>query len=212
MALNIKTLVYNAFQVNTYVIYDDKGKCIVVDPACYSQQEQNHLAAFLADNGLNVERIVNTHSHVDHVLGTGFMYRKYGLKPVIHRAGLPFYDHMAAHALSFGFEIDELVVPEEFIEDGDELMLGGEKIGVLYTPGHADGSVCLVHEAGKWIVTGDLLFQLSIGRTDLPTGSLEVLLRSVREKVLVYDDDYVIYPGHGPKSTIGFERLNNSFL
>jgi hydroxyacylglutathione hydrolase len=212
MALYIKPLIYNAFQVNTYLIYDDAGNGIVVDPACYTSREQEHLTREIAQLGLTVRYVVNTHSHVDHVLGTGFMYRSYGLKPLIHQAGLPFYDHLSEYAYSFGFELDELVIPEEFLEDGDELILGEERMKVLYTPGHADGSICLAHDAGKWIVTGDLLFQLSIGRTDLPTGSLEVLLKSVREKILMYDDEYTIYPGHGPATAVGFERKNNPFL
>jgi hydroxyacylglutathione hydrolase len=212
MALNIKTLVFNAFQVNTYVISDQKGNCLLVDPACYSTREQEQLASFLTENNLTVQYTVNTHSHVDHVLGNSFVYRGYGFKPLIHRDGLVFYDHMLAHANTFGFEIDELIYPEEFLEEGQVLKLGDEEMKVHYTPGHADGSVCLVHEAGRWIVTGDLLFYLSIGRTDLPTGNLEKLLHSVRNKIFIYGDEYTLYPGHGNATTIGYERRNNPYL
>jgi hydroxyacylglutathione hydrolase len=212
MALTVKTLVFNAFQVNTYVISDELGNALIVDPACYSPREQEDLLAYLMDNQLTPKYVVNTHSHVDHVLGTGFLYRKFDLKPLIHKAGLPFYANLSDYANTFGFEVDDLVVPESFLEDGDELILGEHPLKIHYTPGHADGSICLVHESGRWILTGDLLFRTSIGRTDLPTGSLELLLKSVRDKILIYQDDFILYPGHGPSTTIGYERLHNPFL
>lgn len=212
MALSIKALVYNAFQVNTYVIWNAEGSCIVVDPSCYSQKEQEHLADFIKREGLSVADVINTHSHVDHVLGNSFMFHRYGKRPLIHSAGLVFYDTLTMYANSFGFELDEVVTPENFLEDQQVIMLGEEAIRIAYTPGHADGSICLIHEAGHWIVSGDLLFLNSIGRTDLPTGSLETLLKSVHQKLFIYPDDYRVYPGHGSPTTIGYERRNNPYL
>jgi glyoxylase-like metal-dependent hydrolase (beta-lactamase superfamily II) len=212
MALDIKVLVFNAFQVNTYVVYHSNGECLLVDPACYTAREQGQLTRFLDEHQLTVKHVVNTHSHVDHVLGAGYVYQTYGIKPKIHRQGLVFYDHLVAHAHSFGFDLDEVVVPEEFLSDGDHLMLGDETLRILYTPGHADGSICLAYDTGQWIITGDLIFNGSIGRTDLPTGNLECLLTSVREKIFPNPDDYTLYPGHGQPTTIGFERRNNPYL
>lgn len=212
MALYIKTLVYNAFQVNTYVIYDESGNTLVVDPACYTTKEQEHLADFISDNNLTIRFMVNTHCHVDHVLGNGFIYKTYGIKPMIHRSGLVFYENLVIQANTFGFEVDNVIYPDQYLEDGDEIILGDERLTVSYTPGHAEGSICLVYKKGKWIVTGDLLFYMSIGRTDLPTGSLETLLASVRNKVFIYSDDYIIYPGHGQSTSLGFERKHNPYL
>ncbi len=212
MALCIKTLVYNAFQVNTYIVYDESGNTLVIDPACYTTREQEHLADFISKNNLKVSHMVNTHCHVDHVLGNEFIFQKYGIKPMIHRSGLVFFEHLVVHANTFGFDVENIVYPEEYLEDGDEIKLGEETINILYTPGHAEGSICLAYEKEKWIVTGDLLFFMSIGRTDLPTGSLETLLASVRNKIFIYDDTYVLYPGHGQSTTVGFERKNNPYL
>lgn len=212
MALCIKTLVYNAFQVNTYIVYDESGNTLVIDPACYTTREQEHLADFISKNNLKVSHMVNTHCHVDHVLGNEFIFQKYGIRPMIHRSGLVFFEHLVVHANTFGFDVENIVYPEEYLEDGDEIKLGEETINILYTPGHAEGSICLAYEKEKWIVTGDLLFFMSIGRTDLPTGSLETLLASVRNKIFIYDDTYVLYPGHGQSTTVGFERKNNPYL
>jgi len=212
MALEIKTLVFNAFQVNTYLVYHSNGECLLVDPACYTAREQAQLTRLLDEQQLTLKHVVNTHSHVDHLLGVGYVFQTYGIRPKIHHGGLVFYDHMVSHANTFGFELDEVVVPEEFLSDGDSVFLGDEEIKILYTPGHADGSICLAHDAGQWIITGDLIFYGSIGRTDLPTGNLERLLGSVREKIFPYPDDYRLYPGHGQPTTVGFERRNNPYL
>lgn len=212
MALSIKTLVFNAFQVNTYVISSDSGDCLIVDPACYSSTEQENLAKYIEENSLTVRYVINTHCHVDHVLGNGFVHHRYGIKPMMHRAGLIFCDNLVAHANTFGFEVDEVIYPDEFLDDGDILTLGDTILKVAYTPGHADGSICIINDNDRWIVAGDLLFYMSIGRTDLPTGSLERLLSSVRSKIFIYDDDFRIYPGHGHPTSIGFERKNNPYL
>lgn len=212
MSLSVKTLVFNAFQVNTYIIYDEDGNCMLVDPACYSSKEQAELANFIKENNLNVKYSLNTHSHVDHILGNSFIYRKYGIKPIIHKEGLPFYDDLKNHAYTFGFEVDEIVVPIDFLENEHKIKLGNEEILILYSPGHADGSICLISETGRWIISGDLLFYMSIGRTDLPTGNIEKLLNSIKNNILVYDDDYVVYPGHGSPTTVGFEKKNNPYL
>ncbi len=212
MSLQIKRFVFNAFQVNTYVVYHPNGDALVVDPACYTAREQEELEHFLKGNSLNIKYVVNTHSHVDHVLGNGFLAREHNVIPMIHKAGIPFYHSMTHFANSYGFELDNPVMPEEFLEEGDDILLGDQIIKVAYSPGHANGSICLVYEAGKWIITGDLVFHGSIGRTDLPTGNLELLLSSVRRVILPHADDFVLYPGHGQQTTVGFERRNNPFL
>jgi hydroxyacylglutathione hydrolase len=212
MSLSVKCLVFNAFQVNTYLIIHDAGEALVVDPACYSVKEQDQLKSFITEHKLTIRYVINTHSHIDHILGNDCMFLHTGLKPQIHQEGMFLYETSDLFARSLGFEMVNPVVPERFLKDGDELILGEEMIRIEYTPGHANGSVCLISESSKWIITGDLLFYQSIGRTDLPTGNLETLLASIRRTVLSRPDDFVLYPGHGRPTTVGFERRNNPFL
>ncbi|HRZ41799.1 MAG TPA: MBL fold metallo-hydrolase [Bacteroidales bacterium] len=212
MPLAIHRMVFNAFQVNTYIAYHSDGDAMIVDPACYTSREQEEIDRFITNNNLTVKHIVHTHCHVDHILGTRYACEKFGQSPKMHQAGLPFYQSMVEFANGHGFEVDEPVMPDGYLADGDVLALGDQYIKILYTPGHANGSICLVSEPDKWMITGDLVFYGSIGRTDLPTGSLEVLLASVRKSVLIYPDDFVLYPGHGRQTTVGYERRNNPFL
>lgn len=212
MSVNLKTFVFNAFQVNTYLIYDEDGNCIIVDPACYDEYEQNQLKEFITQNNLKPKYLINTHCHIDHILGNPFVYHEYGLKPMIHKAGLPFLDGAQEYASGFGFDVNEIIEPDTFLEDEAVIKLNETDLIIKYTPGHADGSVCIVNEKQKWIITGDLLFYGSIGRTDLPSGSLETLLRSIREKIFIYDDEYMIFPGHGRETVIGFEKKHNPYL
>ncbi len=212
MSLTIKRLIFNAFQVNTYMVFHENGECIVIDPACYTPSEQEELSGFISDKQLVVKYCINTHSHIDHILGNGYIFKSYGVRPMIHQLGMLFYDHIVTHANTFGFEIDQVIHPEAFLDDGQDIMLGESLLKVVYTPGHAEGSICLISEEKRWIITGDLLFRASIGRTDLPSGNLEKLLSSIRRKIFLYDDDFIIYPGHGEATTIGYERKNNPYL
>ncbi|MDT8308671.1 MAG: MBL fold metallo-hydrolase [Bacteroidales bacterium] len=212
MSLSIHNLIFNAFQVNSYLVYSKNGDCLIVDPACYSQQEQQQLTNFISEHNLTPVRLINTHSHVDHVLGNNFVFKTYGLRPEIHKAGLIFHSSIIEHAAGFGFIVDTIVEPAEFLEDQQKITVGGETIEIAYTPGHADGSICLKYDKGKWVITGDLIFEDSIGRTDLPTGDLNTLLCSIHQKIFVIDDSYTLYPGHGRPTTVGYEKKNNPFL
>lgn len=212
MPLTIHRMVFNAFQVNTYIVYHSDGDAMIVDPACYTSREQEEINRFITKNKLNVRHIVHTHCHVDHILGTRYVCETFGLLPKMHQGGLPFYESMVEFAFGYGFEVDKPFMPAEYLADADVITLGDQQLKVSYTPGHADGSICLVSESDKWIITGDLVFYGSIGRTDLPTGNIEMLLTSVRRAVLVYPDEFVLYPGHGHQTTIGYERRNNPFL
>lgn len=212
MSLNVKKLIYNAFQVNTYVVYHENGEALIVDPACYSPQEQQGLSAFIEENNLQVKFVINTHNHVDHLLGNGYVFQRYGIKPMIHEAGKVFFDSMLAYAYNFGFDMDQVTEPGGYLVEGQHIVLGDEILGIACTPGHADGSISIISESGRWIITGDAVFYQSIGRTDLPTGNLEKLLSSIHRKILNHPDDFVLYPGHGPQTTVGFERKNNPYL
>jgi len=210
--ITITTFEFNPFQVNTYVLHDDTGECIIVDPGCCDDREEMQLESFINEHGLKPVRLVNTHCHIDHVLGNNFIVSCFGLKPEIHPAGLPFLRGAREHARMYGFHIDDPVLPDTYLNQNDPVTFGHSSLRVLYTPGHADGSICLHCAAQKFVLTGDVLFRESIGRTDFPTGDLDVLLSGIREKLFMLDDDTVVYPGHMEPTTLGHEKKYNPFF
>ncbi len=210
--MNIKTFVFNAFQVNTYVLYDDTKECIIIDPACYEPHEERQLTAFITQEGLTPVAILLTHCHIDHILGCQYACNLYKLKPLTHIGALPFIERSMEQGKMFGFEVKSPVMPEAFIGEGDSITFGTQEMRVIHTPGHADGSVCLYHPTEKVLIAGDVLFHSGIGRTDLPTGNYDTLITSIQDKLMVLPEDVEVFPGHGPSTTIGFERDNNPFL
>jgi len=210
--IQISTFAFNSFGVNTYLLYDETNECLIIDPASQYTQEEQELSDFIEANRLKPVRMINTHAHIDHILGNTFVCEKYNLKPEAHIAGLKFYEIAPASGSVFGISVGKVIMPVDFLEEGDIVKIGNFSLKVLYTPGHADGSICLVNEEGSFVITGDVLFRESIGRTDLPTGNLDKLLESIRLKLFTLPDQYIVYPGHGPTTTIGFEKRNNPFI
>ena len=177
-----------------------------------TQAEQDEITGFIKDNGLLPVRLLNTHCHIDHIAGMAFISRKYGLKPEAHRAGIPFIRHSEKTGFIYGFEKLETIDPELPLKEGDIIRFGQAELTVIETPGHADGSVCFISRKDKFVITGDVLFHQSIGRSDLPTGDYDLLIKNIREKLLTLPPDYKVYPGHGPETTIGYESYSNPFL
>lgn len=210
--LNIERFSFNPFQVNTYILWDDTKECAIIDPGCYSTEEQEDLTDFIKEQGLKPVRLLNTHCHIDHIAGMAFISRKYGLKAEAHPGGLPFIQHSAKAGFIYGFDQLETIEPELPLKEGDIIRFGNAELEVVETPGHADGSVCFICHAEKFVITGDVLFHQSIGRSDLPTGDYDLLIRSIREKLLTLPPDYKVYSGHGPETTIGYEAYSNPFL
>ncbi|MFW5707688.1 MAG: MBL fold metallo-hydrolase [Bacteroidota bacterium] len=210
--LKIKTLSFNPFQVNTYILYNENRECIIVDPACYGSQEEQTLKSFIEENQLTLRKVINTHCHIDHILGNNFVFKTWNVKPSMHEDGKGFLANAPEYGEAFGFEIEKPISPEEFLREGDIISLGENELKVLETPGHADGSICLYNDKQKFLIAGDVLFHNSIGRTDLPTGNFETLKKSIYNKLFVLDDDVTVYCGHGPTTTIGEEKQNNPFL
>jgi glyoxylase-like metal-dependent hydrolase (beta-lactamase superfamily II) len=198
--------------VNAYILYEETGECILIDAACYETQEKATLIEFIEGNKLKPVRHLNTHCHIDHILGNGFVYDTFGLRPEYHEASLPFIAGAKEIAASFGYTLDEQMAPARFLLENEKITLGGTTLEVLYTPGHADGSVCFYSKDQDFIITGDVLFRDTIGRTDLPSGNLELLLKSIREKLFPLPGQTVVYPGHGPQTLIGYEKENNPFV
>lgn len=209
--LKIKTLVFNDFGVNTYVL-SDEGKCIVVDPGMYSQAEKKEFDNYIKENNLVIEKLLLTHTHIDHILGIAHIEDNYQQGAVMHSKSAEFLRASVGYASVFGFELERVIKPAGFVEESEIISLGSNNLKVIYTPGHAEGSICLSCHEQQFVITGDVLFYGSIGRTDLPTGDFGVLMHSIKNKLFVLQDDFVVYPGHGPTTTIGFEKNNNPYL
>ncbi len=209
--IHVKSFVFNPFMENTYVLYDDTGEAILVDPGCYEEYEQEMLAAFIEEQGLKVVDLINTHGHIDHVLGNYFVSRKYGLKLRMHELDLPVLKAVEAYAPSYGFNAYQPIEPDSYLEEGDVVRFGNTAMDVLFLPGHAPGHIGLLNKDEKLLVSGDVLFRESVGRTDLPGGDHNTLLDSIREKLFTMDDEIVVYCGHGPETTLGHEKRYNPF-
>ena len=210
--ITIEKFVFNPFQENTYLLFDETGECVIIDPGCYDASEQDQLVEFIETKNLKPVKLVYTHCHVDHILGNNFIAETYKLKPEIHKAGLPFLERGHEQGKVYGFIIPKSILPEKYIEHGDALKFGHSELKVVYTPGHADGSICFINDNQKFVITGDVLFRDSIGRTDFPTGDFDVLMKSIHDHLFILADDFTVYCGHGPETSIGYEKVNNPFI
>lgn len=210
--IEIHKFTFNPFQENTYVLYDESKECVVIDPGNSNSKEDNEIKAFIDDNKLNLVSVLNTHCHVDHVLGNDFFNDEYGLRPIIHEKDLVVLKSVAQYGQMLGINVRESPEPLSYMNEGDVISFGNSGLDVLHIPGHAPGHIVLVCKSQKFIVGGDILFYGSIGRTDLPHGDHDTLIDSIKTKLLVLDEDYEVHPGHGPKTNIGFEKKNNPFL
>jgi glyoxylase-like metal-dependent hydrolase (beta-lactamase superfamily II) len=208
----IHILPFNPFQVNTHIIFDDTRECVIIDPACYEKQEEEQLSGFIRENGLVPTAILFTHCHIDHILGARFASRTYHLRPLTHKDSMGFLENSKEYGKVFGFDVKKPVLPDSFLDQGDMIQFGQQELMVLHAPGHAAGSLCFHNKKEGYVVVGDVLFSGGIGRTDLPTGDHDILIKSIFERLLSLPDETIVYPGHGPSTTIGEERRSNPFL
>lgn len=213
MPLIVESLTFNPFEENTLIITDTVQKeCIIIDPGCFDQPERDELETFLAKAGTKPVRLINTHCHIDHILGNAFISRTYGLDLEIHQDELPVLNAGKAVAGMYGIPYELSPQPASFLEEGDRIAFGGKEIEVIFAPGHSPASICLYCKEDGWLIGGDVLFYESIGRTDLPGGDHETLLSSIRKKLWPLPGETIVYPGHGPQTTIAHEKLFNPFL
>ncbi len=210
--MNLKKFVFNPFQENTYLIWDDDKNCAIIDPGCADEYERNELVEFIEKEGLKPVKLLNTHCHVDHVLGNKFLAEKYNLGLEMHKLDLPVLNAVPSYGASYGFNTGPMVEPSVFLEDGETINLGSIELKILFVPGHSPGSICFYHEASKQVISGDALFYGSIGRTDLPGGNHEQLIIAIKSELLTLPEDVQVHSGHGPSTNIGFEKANNPFL
>jgi hydroxyacylglutathione hydrolase len=194
--MQIKKFTFNPFQENTYVLFDNTKECVIIDPGCYFTEEKAELFEFITSNNLKPMRLLLTHCHIDHILGNKSVFEKYNLIPECHPLEAPVLAAVKNYAHVYGINYE----------------LSPEPKLTLEVPGHSPGSICFYKEKLKVLIGGDVLFKMSIGRTDLPGGDTETLLTAIHNKIFILPDDITVYPGHGPETTVGIERRVNPFF
>lgn len=210
--IQVKQFTFNEFQENTYVVYDETNECIIVDPGCHHHAEQKMLTDFIDDKNLKPVKLINTHCHIDHVLGNNFVANKYNLELYFHKDELKTYSETGRWAQLFGLIMEEIPEKKIFINEGDQIHFGHSVFDIFFTPGHSVASLSFYNKEQKICISGDVLFLESIGRTDLPGGNFETLINSIKQKLFTLADDVAVYSGHGYPTTIGHEKKFNPYL
>ena len=210
--IKVGVLPFNPFQENTIILSDESGECVIVDAGNYNPQEDAALSKYITDNGLKPVMAVNTHGHVDHMLGVNYVKETYGIPFAIHGKDKFLIDSAPTHGAIYGFKVDKVPTVDIDLEGQKELKFGNTVFQIIETPGHTPGHVAFYNSDNKLLLTGDTLFRESIGRTDLPGGDYSWIMRSILDKLIPLGDDVHFYPGHGMESTIGHESLYNPFV
>jgi glyoxylase-like metal-dependent hydrolase (beta-lactamase superfamily II) len=202
----------NPFLENTYLVWDDTGQCAIVDPGMYLPREQQLVQEFIRQKGLQPVLCLNTHCHIDHVFGNAWVHRTYGLLPQLPEAELVVLQAAPVFGEVYGFPFEPSPQPEVYLQPGSVARVGDIELEVLSVPGHSPGHVAFWHPATRQVLAGDVLFQGSIGRTDLPGGDMDTLMHSIFDVLLPLGDDVTVHPGHGNPTTLGQERQRNVYL
>ena len=210
--MQIEVFHFNPFMENTYVLYDSTGQGVIIDPGMSNVAEQNVVKGFINEKSLTITSILLTHAHIDHIFGLQWAQEYYNLPAWCHALEQLVLDSTPIITKAYGLPILEVPENVHFFEEKTTVSFGETTLKIRFTPGHSPGSVCFLEPKNKQLIVGDVLFKESIGRTDLPGGNYDTLLQSIRSQLLVLEDDWKVYPGHGPMTTIGFERTHNPFL
>ena len=210
--LHIQIFPFNPFSENTYIVYNDQKQAWIIDPGNIHPKETEALQSFISDNGLNVEKILLTHAHIDHILGLQWAHNTYKVPVYLHPDEEEILKMGNLSAQRFGFEFNDFNGEVKFLNEGDELKLGDEIFHIYFTPGHSPGSISYHNPDGKFIISGDVLFEGSIGRTDLFKANFDQLIDSIKTKLLILPEDTQVFSGHGNPTKIGFEKEHNPFL
>jgi hydroxyacylglutathione hydrolase len=210
--LNVKVFTFNPIQENTYLLFNEHKNAIIIDPGCYGTAEQETLKQFIQTNNLHVKQLINTHCHLDHVFGNKFVGEQYKVELHIHPLEQLVLQYAPISGEKWGLPFENYDGQIHLINDTSTIKLDTDLLQVLHTPGHSPGSISLYCKEQGFVISGDVLFYQSIGRTDLPGGNHEILLQSIKEQLLVLPDETIVHSGHGRSTNIGFERNNNPFF
>ena len=210
--LQVKAFTFSPVQENTYVLYNEQSKAIIIDPGCYFSAEQETLKNFIKDTKLQPVQLLNTHCHLDHVFGNKWVHDTFGLELFLHPLEQPVLDKAPFSGERWGLPFSNYEGPLHFLTEGDTINIGNDALEVIFAPGHSPGSICFYCREQGFLIGGDVLFHESIGRTDLPGGDHATLLNSIRQKLFVLPDEVLVYSGHGEITTIGHEKQYNPFL
>ncbi len=211
--MKVKYFIFNEFREITYIVYDEETRRgIIVDPGCNRESEQNRLVKFIEENDLSLECVVNTHGHLDHIVGNNFVKSKYGIPILAHEKEVGNFTESEHYALFYEFPFVISPLPDRYIKEGDIVSFGNSHLNVIDTPGHTAGSISLLSEKKEMIISGDVLFKGSIGRTDLPGGDWDILVDTLKDKFFILPSETQVFPGHGYITSIGEEIKSNPFL
>jgi glyoxylase-like metal-dependent hydrolase (beta-lactamase superfamily II) len=210
--LHLKQFTFNPFQENTYILYNDSKEAFIVDPGNSNAKENTIITQFIQEKQLTLTRLLLTHGHIDHIMGNQFIFETYGLLPEMNEKDLFFIQSMQKTAQMYGIQAEPSPLPKHFINNNDIITLGNYEFLCLATPGHSPGSICFYCPSMNLLIGGDVLFQNSIGRTDLPMGNHQELINSIKNNLFVLPKETKVYSGHGPSTTIGNEMETNPFL
>jgi len=209
----IKSFTVNPFSMNCYLYWDEKTKeGVIIDPGAYEDFEKDDILNYIKANGITIKLILNTHGHIDHIIGNRWAKNEFNVPLIMHKDDMTFIKNAMKQGAMYGVSFPQPPDPDKFIDESDEIKFSDTVFKILHTPGHSPGSVCFVDEKEKIIFGGDVVFRGSIGRTDLWMGDMDVLLDSIQNKIFIYPDNYIIYPGHMEETTVGEEKENNPYL
>lgn len=210
--ISIEKFTFNPFQENSYILHDETKECVVIDPGCYSTEEKAIMLKFISDNDLKPVKLLNTHCHVDHIQGNHIIAKTFNLQLEANEKEIPILEGSPAWGLQYGITGDISPEISVFLNEGDTISFGNSKLDIIFVPGHSPGHLAFISHEQKFVINGDVLFQGSFGRFDLPFGDAYVLSKSIQEKMFTLPDDYVVYAGHMKETTIGEEKKTNPIL
>lgn len=211
-AMQLQSFVFNDFQENTYVLYDSTGECVIIDPGAYRPNEKLELLSFIENEKLKPKFLLNTHCHIDHILSNKLVKQSFSIPFLMHEKDLPVLERALDVGKNYGIFMEQSPPPDKFLEEGEKINFGKTELEIIFTPGHSPGSISFFNRKEKILLSGDVLFKNSIGRFDFPGGNYETLMDSIVNKLLLLDDDVKVFSGHGPMTTIGYEKKNNPFV
>lgn len=210
--ISVTSLTFNPFQENTYVLAGPSKEAWIIDPGCHNSTEEEALVKAIEDDGLKVKAIINTHCHIDHVLGNKAMVDFFQAPLIVPKGEVSMLKNASSQGALFGVVCQPSPSPDSFLIGGESLILGDTEFSLISAPGHSPDSICLYCPSSGFLIGGDVLFRNSIGRTDLPGGDYNTLIHNIQTKIYTLPEDTVVYPGHGPETTVGYEKKSNPFV